>query len=107
MELEALLLGLEPVTALVIGVSAVILVPVVGAVGSLAKDSAVAESVSESTRDLAKTGLIWGFDLVDKTQTFFAEVGETFQDLVAEAVAERNTTKANAEVRTPHEVSLK
>ena len=107
MELEALFLGLEPMTALVIGIGAVILAPVIGAVGVLGKDSAAVESVAESTRDIAKTGLIWGLDIVDKTQSFFAEAGETFQDLVAEAVAERNATKANTESRVPHEVSLK
>jgi hypothetical protein len=111
MELEALLLGLEPVTALAIGVGALVLAPVVGAVGSLAgKDPAVGDSLAESSKALAKAGLIWSFDVFDKTQTFFAEAAESFQDLVAEARSDQAVAKAkggsSAPHSAPHEVTL-
>ena len=55
MEFEALLLGLEPMTALAIGVGAVVLAPVVNAVGQTVKaDPKAIDSLSESAREAAK-----------------------------------------------------
>ena len=87
-----LLFGLEPLTALAIGVGALVLAPVLTAV-----EATVGKSLSESSKDLAKNSLTWSFDALDKTQTFFHEVGESFQDLVAEAKAEQLANKVKAE----------
>lgn len=87
-----LLFGLEPLTALAVGVGALVVVPAIAAV-----NSAVGESLSETSRNLAKSGLSLSFDAVDKTQTFFHEVGESFQDLVAEAKAEQIANKRQQE----------
>ena len=89
-----LLFGLEPLTALVVGVGALVVVPVITTVGST-----VGEPIAESSKNLAKTGLTWSFDIFDKTQTFFAETAESFQDLVAEAKADHVAAKAKAENR--------
>lgn len=89
--MEALLLGLEPVTAVAIGVGALILVPVAGAI-----DAATGSNLSKSTRDAAKTGLVWAFEAFDQTQQALAEASESFQDLVAEAKAERNAQNESA-----------
>ncbi|PMB51012.1 DUF5132 domain-containing protein [Fischerella thermalis CCMEE 5205] len=101
MELEALLLGLEPMTAAVIGVGALVLVPVVSAL-----DSATGHNVSESARNAAKTGLIWTFEAIDKAQSTFAEASESFKDLVAEAKAERSSSKNGTSDSTPREVTI-
>lgn len=108
LELEALLLGLEPLTAAGIGLGALALAPVVGVVGSaLGPDSAVGNSLSESSRSLAKTGLGWAFDVYDKTQSFVAESSESFQDLVAEAKTDLKKSKAKAEQSPmPHQVEI-
>ncbi len=104
---EVLFFGLEPLTALAVGVGALVLAPVIGVVGTVAgKDTAVGESLSESSKNLTKAGLIWGMDVLDKTQTFVAEAGESFQDLVAEASAERAAAASKAPDRTPHQVPI-
>lgn len=108
MELEALLLGLEPLTAAGIGLGALVLAPVVGIVGSaMGSNSAAGSSLTESSRSLAKTGLVWALDTFDKTQTFFAETGESFQDLVAEAKTDLNSAKSKQEQNSvPHQVEI-
>ncbi len=83
-----LLFGLEPLTALAVGVGALVIVPVITAVGSV-----VGEPIADSGKNLAKTGLTWSFDVFDKTQSFFAETTESFEDLVAEAKADYIATK--------------
>jgi hypothetical protein len=99
MELEALLLGLEPVTALTIGVGALLLAPAIGAVNSMTDNS-----VSETARNAAKTGLVWAFEAYDKTQQALAEANESFQDLIAEAKAEK--VNSNGAPDTPREVTI-
>lgn len=108
MELEALLLGLEPLTAAGIGLGALALAPVVGAVGSaMGSDSAAGNSLSESSRSLAKTGLVWAIETYDKTQNFFAETSESFQDLVAEAKTDMKGSKSKTEQNSvPHHVEI-
>jgi len=100
-ELEALLLGLEPVTALTIGVGALVLAPIVGAI-----DSATGSKLSESTRSAAKTGMVWVFQAADQAQHAFAEASESFQDLVAEAKSEMTTSKNGSEETAPREVTI-
>lgn len=99
-ELEALLLGLEPMTAIAVGVGALVLAPVVGAI-----DSATGNSLSEGTRSAAKTAMIWGFQAFDKVQSSVAEASESFQDLVAEAKADLSTPSNGAEP-PPREVTI-
>ncbi len=109
MEIFEFLFLEEPLAALAVGVGALVIAPVLGVAGTLVgKDTPVGDSLSESSKNLAKAGVIWGMDVMDKTQSFFAEAGESFQDLVAEASADRATAKAKAETRVPpHEVVIK
>jgi hypothetical protein len=100
-ELEALLLGLEPLTAAAIGVGALALAPLVGAI-----DSMTGHQLGENTRNAAKTGLVWSFDAFDKVQSSFAEASESFQDLVAEAKAEKSNSKNSSSEVVPHEVTV-
>ena len=100
-ELEALLLGLEPVTALTIGVGALMLAPVAGAI-----DAATGSNLSEYTRSAAKTSMVWAFQAADKAQHTFAEASESFQDLMAEAKSEMMSAKSGSEETVPREVVL-
>ncbi len=100
-ELEALLLGIEPVTALAVGAGALILVPVVSAI-----DAVTGSKMSESTRGVAKDGLVWAFDAFDKAQHTFAEASESVQDLIAEAKAELIESKNGADEKSPREVTI-
>jgi hypothetical protein len=101
LELEALLLGLEPVTALTIGVGALVLAPVVGAI-----DSMTGSTLSEGTRNIAKNGLVVAFEAFDKAQHAVAEASESVQDLIAEAKSEMNTSKNGSEDSIPREVTI-
>jgi hypothetical protein len=100
-ELEALLLGLEPVTAITVGVGALVLAPVVGAI-----DAATGGNLTESARSAAKTGMVFAFQAFDKAQHSFAEASESFQDLVAEARSEMTTSKNGSEDTAPREVTI-
>lgn len=100
-ELEALLLGLEPMTAAAVGVGALLLAPVIGAV-----DSATNNSLSEGAKSVAKTGLIWGFQAFEKAQSAVAEASESFQDLVAEAKADMASSKNGTHETPPREVTI-
>lgn len=111
MELEALLLGLEPVTALAVGLGAVILTPIVGAVGgALGKDSSnLNESLTEGVREVTKKGIVWGFEVIDNAQTIFSEAEESFRDLLADAKTEHLLNKnhsENGDKRQPQEVEI-
>ena len=100
-ELEALLLGLEPMTAAVIGVGALVAAPVIGAV-----DAATGHNISEGARSAAKTGLVWVFQAFDKVQSNAAEASESFQDLIAEAKADMRTSKNGTGDLSPREVTI-
>jgi hypothetical protein len=104
MEFEALLLGLEPVTALAVGISAVILKPVVDIVGqAVQKDPRLSESLpklgetlSDSAKEAVKNSLVWGFETFENAQAAFAEAEESFRDLVADAKTEYVVKKSAA-----------
>jgi Protein of unknown function (DUF5132) len=100
-ELEALFLGLEPVTALAVGAGALILVPVLSTV-----DSMTGSNLSESTRSVAKDGLVWAFEVFDKAQHAVAEAGESVQDLIAEAKAEMTDSRNGSDEKAPREVTI-
>lgn len=80
------ILGLEPLAAFLVGVGALVLAPVI---------SAASKPVLDTSQELAKNGLVWGMDVLEKTETFFAEVGESFEDIVAEAKAEHAAKTMN------------
>ncbi|BCX12989.1 MAG: hypothetical protein KatS3mg067_1927 [Thermosynechococcus sp.] len=103
MEFEALLLGLEPLAVLALGVGAVAVAPVVGAV-----DSMTGHNLAEQARNAAKSGLMWAFETYEKAQTAIAEASESFQDLVAEARSEMMEQKAAkaAAPEEPREVTI-
>lgn len=100
-ELEALLLGLEPITALTVGIGALVLVPAISAVNSL-----TGNSLSDSAKSAAKGGLIFAFDAFDKAQSFVAETGESIQDLISEAKADRNQPKNGIAEHPAREVMI-
>lgn len=100
-ELEALFLGIEPVTALAVGAGALILVPVAAAV-----DSVTGSKLSEGARSTAKNGLVMVFEAFDKVQHTFAEASESVQDLIAEARAEIVESKNGTEEKSPREVTI-
>lgn len=80
MEWEALLLGLEPLTAAAIGVGVAATAPVLAAI-----DSATGSKFSESTRTAAKQGMVLAMQAFDTMQSAVAEAQESVQDLMAEA----------------------
>jgi hypothetical protein len=109
MNWEALLLGLEPVTALAVGVGAVILAPVVNAVGSAIGDKNLNESLSESARELTKKGIVLSFEALENAQATYAQAEEAFRDLVADAKLEHHINKQNqqnSEAVKPQEVEI-
>lgn len=58
------------------------------------------KQLSESTRNLAKAVLIWGFETFDTVQKISMQTQEFIQDLVAEARSEQaanNSKDENAE----------
>ena len=110
--LESLLFGIEPLTALAVGVGAILLPPAIGAIASNfnQEEEAGTESSDQSTenpvsqafgsagdaaRGFAKDAIVWGFDVVENVQTAFAEASESFQDFMAESKAEHETKKAD------------
>jgi hypothetical protein len=97
MEFEALFLGLEPVTALAVGVGVLALAPLVG--------MATKSELADSARETAKNTLVVVFEVFDKAQSALAEAGESLQDLVAEAKAERAASQNSASA-PPQEVHL-
>jgi hypothetical protein len=111
-ELESLLLGLEPVTALAIGAGAILLAPVVDVLGDTLKQderlSSLGESVKTSARQATKDALVWGLDLVDNVQSGLAEAQESFNDLLAEAreAQDLKRVQEESEVFTPRSINV-
>ncbi|KAF3888044.1 MULTISPECIES: hypothetical protein [Nostocales] len=108
MEWEALLLGIEPLTAIAVGLGAVVLAPVISSVGSaLGQDGEkLTESITESTRELTKKGLVWGFEAVENAQVVFAQAEESFRDLIADAKVEHVQRKTVSEKVEPQHVEI-
>jgi hypothetical protein len=102
MDLEALLLGIEPVAALGVGAAALALAPLIGALGN----PEVGKSLAESGRDLTKSGIKWGLETFEKVQETVAEASESWNVLVAEAEAEIRTAKSSAKPEAPTEVEI-
>jgi len=106
MEFEALFLGLEPLTALAIGVGAVVLAPVVDVVGKAIGQENMGAPLAETARENTKKAIVWGMEAFENAQTVFAEAEESFQDLVADAKAERATKRSEAEKVEPHSIEI-
>ena len=104
MDLEALLLGIEPVTVLTVGIAAVVLAPVARAVGSVVVGSNIGESVSASAREFTKNGLVLGFDALDNLPTAFAETQAAFRDVFAEAMVEHMANKSKPQTAEPRRI---
>jgi uncharacterized protein with PhoU and TrkA domain len=99
------LLGIEPLTALVVAAGAVVLAPVVSLLGNTLGNSSLGQSISQSARDVTKDALVFGIEVIENTQTAIAEAQESFQDIVAEAKSEY-ASKKNAEKVEPREVTI-
>ena len=68
------------------------------------------KQLSESTRNLAKAVLIWGFQTFDTAQKVSTQAQEFIQDLVDEARAEQSTKRSKEQeenVETQHKKSQK
>ena len=102
MDLEALLLGVEPVAALAVGIAALALAPAISALGN----SEAGKSLADSGRDLTKSGIKWGIETFEKVQGTVAEAGESWNDIVAEAEAEIRAAKNSAQSEAPKEVEI-
>ncbi|MFB2876346.1 DUF5132 domain-containing protein [Floridanema aerugineum] len=106
--IESVLFGIEPITAIVVGIGAILLAPAIGAVTSMigkqdeetdteSTENPVTQtfnSAGDTAKGFAKDAMVWGMDVVENIQTTFAETSESFQDFVAEAKAEYETKKA-------------
>ncbi len=106
MEFEALFLGLEPLTALAVGVGAVVLAPVVDVIGKSIGQDNLGAPLAEAARENTKKAIVWGMEALENAQTAFAEAEESFQDLVADAKAERATQRSNAEKVEPRDIEI-
>ncbi len=102
MDLEALLLGLEPALALGIGMAALAAGPVVSALGN----TEMGKNFTESGRTLAKQGLKSGIETMEKIQGSIAEVGETWNDLLAEAQQEIKMEKTASPKPEPQNITI-
>ncbi|WP_068819984.1 hypothetical protein [Phormidesmis priestleyi] len=106
MEFEALFLGIEPLTALAVGLGAVVLVPVVDAVGKAVGQPNLSEPLAETARENTKKVLVWGIETFENAQVAFAEAEESFRDLVADAKAESAAKRNTSEPIAPHDVEI-
>ena len=98
MEFEALLFGVEPVTALALGVAAVILTPVLKEIGSAMKSSELGKSVSESAKDIAKESLVLGMGAIDNLQFAYSQGQGTVRDVVVDATLEYTVNQAVSKI---------
>lgn len=106
MEFEALFLGLEPLTALAVGISAFALAPVVNTLGKAMGQENLGEPLVESAKEQTKKVMVWGFGAFENAQSTFAEAEESFRDLVADARAEHIKNKAQKQSTEPHEIKI-
>lgn len=106
MEFEALFLGIEPLTALAVGLGAVVLAPVVSAVGKAVGQEDLGAPLAETARENTKKVIVWGLEAFDNAHVAFAEAEESFRDLVADAKAEHAAKRTESESVTPREVEI-
>ncbi|MGV2388517.1 MAG UNVERIFIED_CONTAM: DUF5132 domain-containing protein [Microcystis novacekii LVE1205-3] len=81
---------------LVVGGVGVVAILVLGSLVGLASPQ-TGKAITDTGRNAAKSGIELGMEASEKLQATFAEAGQSWQDLVAEAKAEtaaaRNTTQ--------------
>ena len=106
MEFEALFLGIEPLTALAVGLGAVVLAPMVSAVGKAVGQEDLGAPLTEMARESTKKAIVWGLEAFENAQGAFAETEESFRDLVADAKAERAVKRSESEPVTPRQVEI-
>lgn len=107
MEFGELLLGIEPMTALVVGVGTLVLAPVVSAVvGSAMGVANTGESISESARELTKKGLVLGFEAVENLQTAYARTEQAVRDVWVDAMIEHMAKKSKSEKVEPRRIEI-
>jgi hypothetical protein len=76
--------------------------PIVNAI-----DSVLGHTIANTTRNLAKSTIVLTLELADRVKVACAELGEAFQDLVAEAQADRHAgDPPTSSVSTPTEVEI-
>ncbi len=76
--------------------------PIVNAI-----DSVLGHTIANTTRNLAKSTIVLSLELADRAKVAFSELGEAFQDLVAEAQADRRTGDPSASsASSPTEVEI-
>jgi len=76
--------------------------PVVNAI-----DTVLGNAIAKATRGLAKSTIVLSLELADKARVAAAELGEAFQDLVAEARAVRESRgSTTSETPPPTEVEI-
>jgi hypothetical protein len=111
-ELEALLLGIEPLTAVAVGAGAILLAPLADVVGDTFKEDErianLGESITTSARQATKDAMVWGLDVFEGIQSGFAEAEESFNDLLAEARETREVKRSaqNDDVIEPRPIDV-
>jgi hypothetical protein len=103
MELEFLLLGLEPLVALTVGAGAIVVggsaLALSPAFGTALGKPELAKELQESGRSMVKTGIVLSMDAYDKVQTAWTETSTTVGQLVDEAKAEAKKVRMQEEVQ--------
>ncbi len=102
MELDFLLLGLEPLVALGVGAGAIVVgggaLALSPALGQVLGKPELAKDLQESGRSLVKTGISLSMDAYDKVQTVWQETSTSVSQLVAEAKEEAKNARLQQEV---------
>ncbi|MEN9216588.1 MAG: hypothetical protein Q6K90_04590 [Gloeomargarita sp. HHBFW_bins_162] len=102
MELEFLLLGLEPLAAVTVGAGAIIVgggaLALSPAFGQMLGKPELAKELQESGRSMVKTGIILSMDAYEKVQTALTETSTKVSQLVEEAKTEAKNARMQQEV---------
>ncbi|APB33712.1 hypothetical protein GlitD10_1391 [Gloeomargarita lithophora Alchichica-D10] len=103
MELELLLLGLEPLVAVTVGAGAIVVgggaLALSPAFGEVLGKPELAQELQESGRSMVKTGLVLSLDAYDKVQTAWTETSTTVGQLLEEAKTEAKQVRMQEEVQ--------
>jgi hypothetical protein len=104
MELEFLLLGLEPIVALTVGAGAIVVgggaLALSPAFGTVLGKPELAKELQESGRSMVKTGIVLSMDAYDKVQSVWTETSSSVSQLVEEAKAEAKHARLHEEVQS-------
>ena len=84
----------------------IVFAPIVNAI-----DSVLGHTIANTTRHLAKSTIVLTLELAERAKVAFSELGEAFQDLVAEAQADRRTrgqatSSSSSTTSSPSEVEI-